>query len=116
MTPDADKADATAQMRIQQTPAGMEVFEMSNTEKYFVICTDRIQNGEARTVYMNRELGPVLWVANMSEAEKFPSEAAARKFPSHVLEESAGFHEEGKIARTFRIGKVDLSLSSQIDM
>jgi len=89
---------------------------MNDTEKYYVICTDRIHNGEARTVYMNRELGPVLWVTNMSQAEKFPSEAAARKFPSHVLEESAGFHEEGKIERTFRIGKVDLSLSSQIDM
>ena len=84
---------------------------MNDTEKYFVICTDRIHNGEARTVDMNRELGPVLWVTNMSEAEKFPSEAAARKFPSHVLEESAGFHEDGKIARTFRIGKEDLIIT-----
>ena len=89
---------------------------MNNTEKYYVICTDRIRDGEARTVYMNREKGPVLWVTSMSEAEKFPSESAARSFPSYVLEESAGFHEEGKISRTFRIGKVDLNLANMIDM
>ena len=89
---------------------------MNNTEKYFVICTDRIQNGESRTVYLNREMGPVLWVTNMSEAEKFPTETAARKFPADVLQESAGFHEEGKISRTFRIGKVDLNLSATMDL
>lgn len=42
---------------------------MNNTEKYFVICTDRIRDGESRTVYMNREMGPVLWVTNMSEGK-----------------------------------------------
>ncbi len=87
----------------------------NTTDKYFVICTERTLNGESRTVYMNRDLGAVHWLDNIQEAERFPSETAARKFPSEELLDTAGYQADGMIARTFRIAKVNLSLTDCID-